>query len=342
VRARPRPSAPAAASRSAKYAGAIALAGAPPLLWLALRGAPRPGPLRGLAAFAGGFVACLLVVNASALLDPAAFRDGVAYEAHHVTTGGGRPFAGALSRAYAHSLVTQATWPVLVLGLGGLGFARAGWRTLERTLLLFPIVCFAMLQLSPIKATRYLLPVVVAVHAFAGVAVAGLAGTLADRVPALAAPGRRAALTLALLAAVALPAARAVALHQREFASESRSALYAFVRDQVPAESAILQDRYAGLSDPILGYKTPEQPTLQTWVLTRHYAVDYGSVDDMVAAGSSTWRSATAPTALLRRAAPLRFGRGARAPSAARATPSSSSAASSSSRPRARASRGSP
>jgi hypothetical protein len=142
-----------------------------------------------------------------------------------------------------------------------------------------------MLQLSPIKATRYLLPVVVAVHAFAGVSVAGLAGGLAGRTPALAAPGRRAALTLALLAAVAVPQARAAALHLREFANESRSALYAFVRDRVPAESAILQDRYAGLSDPILGYHTPEQPILETWVLTRHYAVDYGTVDDMVAAG---------------------------------------------------------
>jgi hypothetical protein len=53
----------------------------------------------------------------------------------------------------------------------------------------------------------------------------------------------------------------------------------------VPPESAILQDRYAGLPDPILAYKTPEQPYLDTWVLTRHYAVDYGTFDDMVAAG---------------------------------------------------------
>lgn len=273
---------------SAKYAGALAVAGALPMLWLCLRDAPRPGPLRGLGAWLAGLLACLLLVNLSVVLDPSAFRDGVAYEARHVTTGGGRPFAGLLSVAYAYSLVAQATWPVLALGLGGLAYAVATWRrrTLsERALVLFPILYFAMLQLSPIKATRYLLPVIVAVHAFAGVAVAVLAGTLADRVPALAAPHRRAALTLALLAVVAVPEARASALHLREFANDSRSALYTFVRAHVPAESAILQDRYVGLSDPILGYETPEQPTLDTWVLTRHYAVDYGSVDDMVAAG---------------------------------------------------------
>jgi hypothetical protein len=273
---------------SAKYAGAVALAGAPPLLWLALRGAPRPGPLRGLGAWLAGLLSCLALVNVSVLLDPAAFRAGLAYEANHATTGGGRPFAGLLSPAYLHALVVQTTWPVRLLGLGGLAFALATWRrrTLsERALVLFPLAYLAVLQLSPIKATRYLLPFVVAVHAFAGVALPGLAAALAARVPALRAPGRRAALTLALLAAVALVEARAVALHLREFAAESRTALYAFVRANVPPESAILQDRYAGLPDPILAYRTPAQPYLDTWVLTRHYAVDYGSYDDVVAAG---------------------------------------------------------
>jgi hypothetical protein len=273
---------------SAKYAGAVALAGALPLLVFALRGAPRPGLARGLLAWLEGLLACLALVNASGLLDPAAFRAGVTYEADHVATGGGRPFAGLLSPAYLHAFLDQTTWPVRVLGLGGLAFALATWRrrTLsERALALFPLLYLAVLQLSPIKATRYLLPVVVMAHAFAGVALAGLAAALSARVTALRGPARRAALTFALLAAAAVPQVRAVALHLHEFASESRSALYEFARTHVPPESAILQDRYAGLPDPILAYKTPEQPYLDSWVITRHYAVDYGTVDDMIAAG---------------------------------------------------------
>jgi hypothetical protein len=290
-----RPSAAAAAAfgagcalaLSAKYAGATVLAVVPPVLWGALRGQPT-GPARGLAAWLTGFAACFAVVNVSVLLDPAGFRAGLAYEADHVTTGGGRPFAGVLSAAYARSLLAQTTLPVLALGLGTLGCGLVGWRRhtpSERLLAAFPLLYFAVLQVAPIKATRYLLPVVVAVHAAAGVGVAALARSLAARVPALAAPRRRAALGAALLAGVALTQIRAVALHLDEFAGESRSALYAFVRDHVPPESAVLQDRYAGLSDPIEGYTTPDQPALRTWVLTRHYAVDYGSVDDMRAAG---------------------------------------------------------
>jgi len=270
---------------SAKYAGAVVLAGAL-LLPIAFG---RRALARGAAAFAGGLAACLLVVNGSALLDPAAFRAGVAYEATHVATGGGRPFAGVASPAYAHALRAQVAPPVLALGLGALALGLATWRrrsASERALLLFPLAYFAVLQLSPIKATRYLLPVVVALHALAGVAIAGTAGWAAARAPSpRARPGARAALALALLSAVAAAEARALRVHLGEFAAESRSALYAWVRAHVPPESAILQDRYAGLSDPVLRYKTPSQPYLDAWVITRHYAVDYGSVDDMRAAG---------------------------------------------------------
>ena len=81
------------------------------------------------------------------------------------------------------------------------------------------------------------------------------------------------------------PEVRRVALHLGEFAGESRTALYVWVGAHVPAASAIVQDRYAGLPDPSEGYSTPQQPYLPQLVVTRHYAVDYGTLDELRARG---------------------------------------------------------
>jgi hypothetical protein len=214
-------------------------------------------------------------VNVSVLLDLASFRAGLAYETDHVATGGGRPFAGILSLAYWYGLVAQTTWPVRILSIGWLAWVLATWRERsfgERALALFPIAYFALLQVSPIKAIRYLLPVVVALYAMSGFAIATIA--------------RRRRLAAAALLAVALAAGlHQVRLHLQEFASESRTALYTWVRSEVPPESEILQDRYAGLPDPSEGYATPEQPYLPQLIVTKHYAVDYGTYDELVARG---------------------------------------------------------
>jgi hypothetical protein len=57
------------------------------------------------------------------------------------------------------------------------------------------------------------------------------------------------------------------------------------VREHVPPESVIVQDRYAGLPDPSELYTTPDQPYLPQLVLTRHYAVDQGTLEELRAAG---------------------------------------------------------
>jgi hypothetical protein len=258
---------------SGKYVGAVALVFALPLVFAGGRRADGAG--RALAGFALGLAAVLALVNVSVLLDFAAFRAGLAYETDHVATGGGRPFAGILSLAYWHGLVAQTTWPVRILSAGWLAWVLATWRTRtfgERALALFPIAYFAMLQASPIKAIRYLLPVVVALYAMAGFAIA----TLARR-------QRAAALALLLLTFAA--GAWQTRFHFNEFANESRTALYAWVRHDLPPGTAILQDRYAGLPDPSEGYSTPEQPYLPQMIVTKHYAVDYGTYDELVARG---------------------------------------------------------
>jgi hypothetical protein len=280
---------------SAKYIGAVALAGALPLLFARARGTggrgagagghttAGAGRARTLGAFACALLAMLALVNVSALLDPAAFRAGLGYETDHVATGGGRPFAGLASRSYLHGLLAQTTWPVRVLAPAYLLYALASWprRSFgERALALFPLLYLALMQASPIKAIRYLLPAVVVIHALAGLAVAALAARLGG-----AGAARRAALAALLLVPVLGSEGRALALHLREFADESRSALYRFVRDEIPAESVVLQDRYAGLPDPSEGYSTPQQPFLPQLVLTRHYAVDLGTLDEVRARG---------------------------------------------------------
>jgi len=268
---------------SGKYVGAVALAGALPLVILRLRRLPAPALYRGLAAFAAGCLALLALVNVSVLLDFQAFRAGLAYETDHVATGGGRPFAGLLSSSYLHGLTSQMVWPVRLLALGYLGYVLATWRRRsfgERALALFPLGYLLLLQASPIKAIRYLLPVVVSGHALAGFGIAALAQRLGG-----ASQARRAAAAALLLAAVLAVQGREISRHLREFADESRIALYAWVERHVPPESFILQDRYAGLPDPSEGYSTPEQPYLPHVVLTRHYAVDHGSFDELRARG---------------------------------------------------------
>lgn len=268
---------------SAKYIGVVALVGALPLIVLRGRERPELGAARALGAFASGLAAVLAVVNSSVLLDFPAFRAGLAYETDHVATGGGRPFAGSLSIAYWHGLNTQTTWPVRLLSAGFIGYVLATWRRRsfgERAITLFPVLYLALLQISPIKAIRYLLPTVVALHTLAGFAIA----TLATRLGRGSAP-RRAVFAMALLGVAVAAGGRQIALHLHEFAGESRSALYAWVRDDVPPESGILQDRYAGLPDPSEGSWTPSQPYLKQVVVTRHYAADYGNYDELVARG---------------------------------------------------------
>jgi hypothetical protein len=264
---------------SGKYVGAVALALALPLVASrARRGARGAG-----AAFALGLGAALALVNVSILLDPSAFRAGLAYETDHVATGGGRPFAGLRSAAYLHGLLSQTVWPVRILAVGAIAWVLASWRRrsfAERLLAAAPLAYLVLLQASPIKAIRYLLPVVVVLHALAGLAIARLAAHLGGGRPL-----RRAALALLLLAPTLALEAREVRLHLGEFASESRLALYRFVRDELPAESAILQDRYAGLPDPSEGYSTPDQPYLPQLVLTRHHAVDEGTLAELRARG---------------------------------------------------------
>ena len=278
-------------------------------------------------------------MNVSALLDPAGFRAGLAYETDHVATGGGRPFAGLLSASYLLGFASQTTWPVRVLALGFLAFVLASWRRrsfAERALALFPLLYLALLQGSQIKAIRYLLPAVVVAHALAGLAIASLAARLGG-----ASPLRRAAVA-ALLLVVALGAeGRAIAVHLGEFAAESRRALYGWVREHVPPESVIVQDRYAGLPDPSELYTTPDQPYLPQLILTRHYAVDQGIARGAARAGRRVRGGVRAHhRALLRRrrAASAAQTRARASSAAARATPSSSSRARSSSRRAARAS----
>lgn len=269
---------------SGKYVGAVMLAVA---LSVALLGAGRraegaPGRALALGLFLAGLVATLLVVNVTILFEWKRFRAGLAYETDHATTGGGKPFASILSLAYVFGLLDQSTWPIRILAVGWVAFLVAHfrrWRPDDWLVALFPAFYLAVLWASPIKAVRYLLPVVVLAHLLAAYGLGAL-------VAGLARPGRaRVAAAAVGLLLVLAPQVVTLRAYADAFARDSRLQLYDFVRRELPADAHILQDRYAGLPDRDWGYWTASNAPLPQPLRTLHFVAELGGLDAMRAMG---------------------------------------------------------
>lgn len=274
-----------ALATSGKYIGAVLVPGALLVLLTSMGGDRPPSRGRALALFGLAFAATMAVINVTIFLEFDRFRAGLAYETGHATTGGGKPFDALFSRKYFYGMLGLTTWPVRILAAGWFVHVLASWRERsadERIVALFPALYLALLWVSPIKAIRYLLPVVVTCHLLAAL---GLAAVL-DRITQGTRSGwRRVAIVAVALAAVLWPQVQRIRTHVEEFRGDSRLVLYSYVRDELPANAAILQDRYAGLPDARMGYPSEAYPALPQTLHTEHFASDYGSVAEIRAAG---------------------------------------------------------
>jgi 4-amino-4-deoxy-L-arabinose transferase-like glycosyltransferase len=269
---------------SGKYAGAAMLGVAAPVLLLRLGQLKEEErrPVWAVLAFFAGLLGAVLWINVTALLEWQSFRAGLAYETDHATTGGGKPFASLLSMTYVFGLLSQSTWPVRILATGWAVWVVLTWRGRradERLMVLFPAAYLAILWASPIKATRYLLPVVVVAHYLTGLAVARLCAQLAP------AGGRRFFIAGAALAGVLAPQIASLRWHLAAFEADSRLQLYRFVREELPPDATILQDRYAGLPDADWGYWTETNSPLPQPLTTRHFAPEFGDIAGIREAG---------------------------------------------------------
>jgi hypothetical protein len=266
---------------SGKYIGAVVLIPMIPLLVWGLRRSGPAATARGLGLFLLGLAAVVALVNVTILFEFDRFRAGLAYETDHAATGGGKPFVSLFSLTYLYGLAGQSTWPIRILAPAYVAWVLATWRSRradELLVALFPVLYLALLQSSPIKAIRYLLPVVVLAHYLAGLAIAiGVERLVPERRRALAA-----ALALALVLA---PQISRIRTYWGEFAGDSRLALYEWVQDEVPESSQILQDRYAGLPDAQWGYFTDSNRVLAHSLTTKHFVGEVGDLDAMRAAG---------------------------------------------------------
>ena len=266
---------------SGKYIGAVVLVPLLPLVVWVLRREGAAALGRGIGAFSLGLALTVALVNVTVFFEWDRFLGGLSYETDHATTGGGKPFDSVFSRSYVFGLASQSTWPVRVLAPAYVLYVLATFRKRradELLVALFPVAYLLLLQVSPIKAIRYLLPVVVLAHFCAGMALAVGLERLAP------ARGRALAAVLAL-AVVLVPQVRSIREHLAEFRNDSRLVLYEWVRREVPEDARILQDRYAGLPTERWGYSTETNAVLPHRIYTRHFVGELGDTAQMRADG---------------------------------------------------------
>ncbi len=239
---------------SAKYTG-VAMLVAAAILVAAVRGGSVPR--RAFLWVMAGCAAAALAINLRALSELPALWKGFTYEGHHVFTGGSfRATQPPWSDKYWQLISGPALNPLVgALAVGCIGYVAVTWRQRsagDRFLALFPIGFLLLMQLFPLKAARYLLPVLVSASALAALAIARLAE---------GAPWRR-ALAVAVLVLVAAWEGWAVHTHLSRFEHDSREQLRAYVAAQLPATATIAQDRYGGLPDVAIGHLVEADPRL--------------------------------------------------------------------------------
>jgi len=266
---------------SGKYIGAVMLLPMLPIVILASRRAGAAATVQALGAFMVGLLLVVSLINVTVFFEFDRFLGGLGYETDHARTGGGKPFASLFSLSYVYGLASQSTWPIRILAPLYVGWVLLTFRSRrpdELLVALFPVVYLALLQSSPIKAIRYLLPVFVIAYYLAGLAVAvGVERLVPTR--------WRAGATAIALVLVLAPQVLQIRTHIQEFASDSRLALYEWVKGTVPEDARILQDRYAGLPDRRWGYFTETNELLLQPITTRHFVGEFGDVAKMKSEG---------------------------------------------------------
>jgi hypothetical protein len=257
---------------SGKYLGVMMLALALPVL-VAGR---KP---RHVLAFAGAFVAGLLVVNWPMLLHLDTFRASFARETNLVIAG-----QGGTTRSVPHAeywtIFRDNTTPLIWAAL--LVFLVARWRerralTLAAWLIVaFPFVYAFALSFSPKTNDRYFLPASAVFTIFAALGVCDF-------------PRRWLTLAGGLLVAAQFPSwskSRPGWLeYERAFRHDDNAELIDFLRREVPPDAVLLKDNRIALPDPERKKHAARLGVIPQKVIARRYAADFAPFDELRAQG---------------------------------------------------------
>ena len=174
------------------------------------------------------------------------FSEGLRFESQHVATEHSGFVARGFGAFYWRELVQSVPWAALAIAAAYWIHLAMTWRSrnaLELGMMCFPVGYFLFLSLSPVQMHRYLLPVIVWVLWLAGMGMAEWirrSGQKGHRI-------LRAGLTVTAVCLVGWQAWQTNSiLHQ--FRDDSRKELRTWVAANLPAESYVLQETYAGLS----------------------------------------------------------------------------------------------
>ena len=260
-----------AAAVGGKYVGLLVLPFALVLVWCARKTTPtvqwRP--------FATVFAVTFVVINLPPTFHPSSPIRSLEREVVGVSAGHRGMTRGIPHAKYFPELRDDV--PLPLLAASGLALvmlvATARRRSgAEWTLVLFPIVFFAMLSCSPKTAGRYLLPVTTLLCAIAGFGVIDLARLLSP-IPSHFALG----CVAIFLVNAQLPSLRTTIA---EFQKDDRIALAAWIAADVPADAIIAEDHRVNLVPPAIGDESGK-PHVPQHVLDNDFAADLGTLDEM-------------------------------------------------------------
>lgn len=192
--------------------------------------------------FLGGAAAVFLIFNYRIVTDTAGVMAGFRFEVNHMLTGHTQLRSHPLSPMPLTFLVTELTWPVVLVGLAGMAALARRFRRLDagaRLMLLMPLPYLLLVQNASLQEPRYVLPITLLLifHAATGLAL------LARRLPPKAGFPVAAALLGALLIQ---PASHAVTvLHN--FATDNRYELRNWMLTHVGDDEVVVRDYISGL-----------------------------------------------------------------------------------------------
>jgi len=273
---------------SGKYLGVVVL----PLAIWAVIASPRQGRALRAAAALASFVAIFVLINFPMLESLRAFAGNVERETDYAVNG-----HKGLTRHVPHgvygAVFREATNPAIWIALAIYYFGlllnllvklfkrvKGSWRPVwldgiksysahptEWALALFPIAYVLMLSFSPKTHNRYFLPDTILFCALAAMGLVSL------RIPKLA-QGALGAFVVIVSVFYLRPTAQA-------FRNDSRGALVAYVRQNIPVDAAIVQDKRVNLPSR----KDPRQADspyfLDQPLLGKLFAADVGTIEEL-------------------------------------------------------------
>ena len=264
---------------SAKYLGLLVLLPAFALIIIEERPRGWQAVVKSIVLLLGSALLAFALINSQALFHPASALGGAATEFEHMAQSG-RP--GLFQTNYLPKLVRRAGAPMLiavVVYVGGL-IARRERKPFEWVMLSFWALFLFVLSFTPLSKDRYLLPVLTFFCFMAVASFRFAIGSLAGRGKFL-----QGAVVFLCLAAVAAPWLPLIWRSQREFGSDSRKEMIAWIRTNLPGDAVIAHDsRIWPEHDDTLAadFSVPQKR-----IAAQHFLSEFKSIEQLRRAGAT-------------------------------------------------------